>query len=52
MERNLLIFLAFLRNEHANIKFVMEKQVNHSIHFLDLLVADINMTFKIHNKWK
>ena len=35
-------FLNFSNNEHSNIKFTIEKQVNHSIAFLDVLISGIN----------
>ena len=33
-EQDLLNFLHFLSNRHPNIKFTIEKQINHSIAFL------------------
>ena len=33
-EQNSLNFLNFLNNRHPNIKFTIEKQINHSIAFL------------------
>ena len=37
-----LNFLNFLNNKHANIKFTIEKQVNHSIAFLDVFISGID----------
>ena len=34
-EQNSLIFWNFLNNRHPNIKLTIEKQINHSIAFLD-----------------
>ena len=34
--------LNFLNNRHPNIKFTIEKQNNHSIAFLDVLISGIN----------
>ena len=34
--------LNFLNNGHANIKFTIEKQINHSISFLDVFISGIN----------
>ena len=35
-------FLNFLNNRHPNIKFNIEKQINHSIAFLDVFISGIN----------
>ena len=35
-------FLNFLSKRHPNIKFTIEKQINHSIAFLDVFIAAIN----------
>ena len=35
-------FLNFLNNRHPNIKFTVEKQINHSIAFLDVFISGIN----------
>ena len=32
----------FLNNRHPNIKFTIEKQIKHSITFLDVFIAGIN----------
>ena len=37
-----LIFKNFLNKGHPNIKFTIEKQINHSIAFLDVLISCIN----------
>ena len=34
--------LNFLSNRHPNIKFMIEKQINHSIAFLDVFISVIN----------
>ena len=34
--------LDFLNNRHPNIKFIIEKQINHSIAFLDVFISGIN----------
>ena len=41
-EQDSLNFLNFLNNRHPNIKFTIEKQINHSIAFLDVLISGIN----------
>ena len=41
-EQDSLNFLNFLNNRHPNIKFTIEKQNNHSIAFLDVLISGIN----------
>ena len=41
-EENPLNFLNFLNNKYPNIKFTIEKQVNHSIAFLDVFISGIN----------
>ena len=37
-----LNFLNFLNKRHLNIKFMIEKQFNHSIDFLDVFISGIN----------
>ena len=37
-EQNSLIFWNFLNNRHPNIKLTIEKQINHSIAFLDVII--------------
>ena len=47
------MFLNFLNNKHPNIKFTLEKQVNHSNAFLDVFISGIdnhNLTLQIHHK--
>ena len=41
-EEDSLNFLNFLNNKHPNIKFIIEKQINYSIAFLDILISGIN----------
>ena len=44
----------FLNNRHPNIKFNVEKQINHSIAFLDVFISDINnnnFTLQTYHKW-
>ena len=41
-EQDSLNFLNFLNNRHPNIKFTIEKQINHSIVFLDTFIPDMN----------
>ena len=41
-EQDSLNFLNFLNNWHPNIKFTIEKQMNHSIAFLDVFISGIN----------
>ena len=41
-EQDSLIFLNFLNNRHPNTKFTIEKQINHSIAFLDRFISGIN----------
>ena len=41
-EQDSLNFLNFLNNRHPNIKFTIEKQINHSIAFLDVFILGIN----------
>ena len=45
--------LIFLNNRHANIKFTTEKQINHSIAFLDVFISGKNrqnFTFQTYHK--
>ena len=47
------IFLNFLNNRHTNIKFTKEKQINHSIAFIDVFISGINiqnLTLQIYHK--
>ena len=41
-EQDSLNFLNFLNNRHPNIKFTIEKQINHSIAFIDVFISGIN----------
>ena len=41
-EQGSLNFLDFLKNRHSNIKLTIEKQINHSIVFLDISISGIN----------
>ena len=41
-EQDSLNFLNFLNKSHPNIKFMIEKQINHSIAFLDIFISGIN----------
>ena len=41
-EQDSLIFLDFKKNSHPNIKFTIEKQINHSIAFPDVFLSVIN----------
>ena len=48
-----LNFLDFLNNRHPNIKFTIEKQINHSIAFLDVFISGINnqnLTLQTYHK--
>ena len=52
-EQDSLNFLNFLNNKHHNIKFTIEKQVNHSITFLDIFISGIdnqNLTLQTYHK--
>ena len=41
-EQDSLNFLNFLNKRHLNFKFTIEKQINHSIAFLDIFSSGIN----------
>ena len=41
-EQASLNFINFLSKRHPNIKFTIEKQINHSIAFLDVFISGIN----------
>ena len=41
-EQDSLNFLIFLNNRHPNIKFTVEKQINHSVTFLDVFISGIS----------
>ena len=52
-EQDPLNFLIFLKNRHPNIKFTIEKQINHPIAFLDVLISGItnqNLTLQTYHK--
>ena len=41
-EQDSLNFFNFLINKHSNIKLTIEKQINHSIAFLDVFISGTN----------
>ena len=41
-EQDSLNFLNVLNNKHPNIKFTIDKQINHFITFLDVFISGIN----------
>ena len=48
-EQDSLNFLNFLNKKHPYIKFTIEKQVNHSIAFLDVFISSIyNQNLILH----
>ena len=52
-EQDLLNILNFLNNRHRNIKFTIEKQINHSIAFLDVFISGVtnqNLTLQTYHK--
>ena len=52
-EQDSLNFLNFSNKSHSNIKFMIEKQVNHSIAFFDLFISGINnqnLTLQTYHK--
>ena len=52
-EQDSLNFFNFLKNRHPNIKFTMEKQINHSIAFPDVFISGIsnqNLTHQAYHK--
>ena len=52
-EQDSLNFFNFLNNRHANIKFTIKKQINHSIAFLDIFISGINnqnLTLQTYHK--
>ena len=52
-EQDSLNFLNFLNKRHPNIKFTIEKEINHSIAFLDLFILGINnqnLTLQTYHK--
>ena len=52
-EQDSLNFQNFLNKRHPNIKFMIEKQINHSITFLDVFISGINnqnLTLQTYHK--
>ena len=52
-EQDSLNFLDFLNKRHPNIKFTIQKQINHSIAFLDAFIPGINnqnLTLQAYHK--
>ena len=52
-EQDSLNFLKLLNNRDCNIKFTVEKQINHSIAFLDVFISGINnqnLTLQTYHK--
>ena len=52
-EQDSLNFLNFFNNRDPNIKFTIEKQINHSIAFLDIFISGINnqnLTLQTYHK--
>ena len=52
-EQDSLNLLDFLNNGHPNIKFTIEKQINHSVAFLDVFISGINnqnLTLQTYHK--
>ena len=52
-EQDSLNFLTFLNDRHPNIKFSLEKKINHSIAFPYVFISDINnrnLTLKTYQK--
>ena len=52
-EQDSLNFLDFLNNKHPNLKFSIEKQVDHCIAFLDVFISGIdnpNLTLQTYHK--
>ena len=41
-EQDSMNFLIFFSNRHPNINFTIEKQIKHSIAFLDVFISDTN----------
>ena len=49
-----LNFLNFLNNRHPDIKFTVEKQINHFTAFLDVFILGINnqsLTLQTYHNW-
>ena len=52
-EQDSLNFFSFLNHRHPNIKFTIEKEINHSIAFLDVFISGIhnqNVTLQTYHK--
>ena len=52
-EQDSLNFLNFLNRRHPNVKFTIDKQINHSIPFLDLFISGIynqNLNLQTYHK--
>ena len=52
-EQDSLNFLNILNKRHPNIKFTIEKEINHSIAFLDVFISGVhnqNLTLQTHQK--
>ena len=52
-EQDSLKFLNFLNKRYPNIKFTIEKQINYSIAFLDVIISGIinqNLTLQTYHK--
>ena len=52
-EQDSLNFSNSLNNRHTNIKFTIEKKINHSIAFLDVFISGINnqnLTLQTYHK--
>ena len=52
-EQDSLKFLEFLNKRHLNIKFTIEKQMSHSIAFLDVFISGLsnqNLTLQTYRK--
>ena len=52
-EQGSLNFLDFLNKQHPSTKFTIEKQINHSITFLDAFISAINnqnLTLQTYHK--
>ena len=52
-EQDSLNFFSFLNHRHPNIKFTIEKEINHSIAFLDVFISGIdnqNLTLQTYHK--
>ena len=53
-KQDLLNFFNFLNNKHPDIKFTVEKQINHFTAFLDVFILGINnqsLTLQTYHNW-